>query len=83
MSQIQKGLRGGKLKKITRNEKSNSGWVITYSTEDRIHPEKTKYGVHVTLAAGLKRYHCSRAGIRDPKAAECALRSCRSIRVPK
>ena len=45
IGQIEKGMRGGKLKQMLKNEKTDEEWTVVYSAIDRVRPDRAKCGI--------------------------------------
>jgi len=78
VSSIQRGMAGGQLREMTRNEQTAGGWEIEYTTAAMSNPDETRYGVNTRVTVGGIGYDCSRVS-RTAEDAACVLRACQSI----
>jgi hypothetical protein len=76
---IKKGMVGGELKEITKDEKTDTGFTIHHTTKDMFDATKDKYGVTMRVTAGAKQIDCSRVSETREQAA-CVAAVCASIK---
>jgi hypothetical protein len=75
---IERGMAGGELQEMLRNEQTEGGWVIEYQAASRTSGD-TRYGVSTRVTVGGQQYDCTRV-TRTPEDAACILRACQSLR---
>ncbi len=69
---------GGQLREMIRNQQTEGGWEIEYTTAAMSNPDETRYAVNLRVVVEGTPYDCSRVS-RTAEDAACVLRACQSI----